>query len=77
MSSKYNTVKAQVNKVLNEVKEQDPNNCYSTIKAISLFTIDTFTSSFRAQYAHLIPYAYKDASVNRYLELWLKANKPQ
>ena len=69
-----NTVIGQVFKVLNERKDLSP-TFQSEIVRTSQYEIDQFVTQFRADYAHTIPYPFKDATVNRCVEKWIKANR--
>ncbi len=69
-----NTVIGQVFKVLNSRKETDPTT-FTDIKNVSQYEIDVFCTEFRLDYAHTIPYPFKDATINRAVEKWLKANR--
>ena len=50
-------------------------DAYSTIKNYSERQIETFCLEFRLENAHMLK-PYKDGTVNRYIELWVKQNKP-
>jgi hypothetical protein len=69
------TVRSQVYKVLQAKVELGGVTELNKIVDISNSDIDTFCNEFRTDYAHLIPYSYKDSSVNRYVELFLKTYK--
>lgn len=69
-----NSVIGKVFSVLDARKEADPTT-YSKINQQSQYEIDVFCTEFRLDYAHTIPYPFKDATVNRAVEKWLKANR--
>ena len=73
MANKQTTVKGQVFNHLNTRLELGGTTEYSAISNMSQTQIDTFISEFRANNAHLIAYPFKDATVNRAVEQWLKA----
>ena len=50
-------------------------DAYGIISNYSTRQVETFCLEFRMEYGHQLP-AYKDGTVNRNLERWVKANKP-
>lgn len=71
--NKRNTVGSLVNKDLRLKLEQGWS--VGQIKAMSQNSIDSYCLNFRLEYAHLLAYSFKDATVNRYVEKFIKANK--
>lgn len=70
--NKRNTVGSLVQKDLNLKLEQG--QTVAQIKAMSQSDINTYESYFRTAYAHQLSYSFKDGTVNRYVEKWIKAN---
>ena len=73
--NKHTTVIGQVFKVLDNKVELGGLTEQNSIQRMSEFNIDSFTTEFRANYAHLINYPFKDSTVNRAVEKWLKARQ--
>ncbi len=74
MSKKY-TVQHAVNAKLAKIVEaKGIVEAYSLIKNYSQRQVETFCLEFRMEYGHMLR-PYKDATVNRNLERWVKANK--
>ncbi len=74
--SKKTTVYSAVNAKLNKIVEaKGIVNGFTTIKNFSERQVETFCLEFRMEYGHQLR-PYKDGTVNRYIELWVKANKP-
>ena len=67
---KHNSVSGLVTKDLVLKLEQGMTS--AQIDTMSKNTIDTYTSYFRATYAHQLGYAFADGTVNRCVEQWLK-----
>jgi hypothetical protein len=67
-----NTVKYQVETELNRRLELGGEQELYQLEKVSRYNIDTFVSDFRANKTHLIDRPFKNSTVNRYVEKWLK-----
>jgi response regulator of citrate/malate metabolism len=68
----YSAVNAKLAKI---VEAKGIVDAFTTIKNYSEYQVETFCLEFRLEYGHQLR-PYKDGTVNRYMEQWLKANAP-
>lgn len=73
MAKTRTTVKGQVFKTLDQRLELGGTTEYGAIEHMSLYNVDNFVNDFRANNAHLISYPFKNSTVNRAVEQWLKS----
>lgn len=72
MTQKNTSVLALVNQDLNTKVEQG--FTIDQIKAMSQNDVASYESYFRQTYAHRLNKPFKNGTVNRYLEQWIKRN---